>query len=262
MLSEIAPPAGIYALADHLDGALAAGEDLLGVRLQPVADLAPEVAPETALADAIQQLRRLEAALLLHLLQARRRAAEIVNADGEMKAVLRLVGVTTESLLGLVETFAPEKMSGLSPLGDVQDFLRQRGIIAPDAAGLGAFKGIEIDDRYRVGGMIELGPLLDMAASALDLLETRYDLYGGETPAMSAAVAVPPIPVDPSTWDEADVEAVQVDDADAVSATPSDEAVAAASSDAVSKTETTVESVAAMRTSLKAALDEINGAPH
>ncbi len=195
-------PPGVYALADHLDGALAAGEDLLAVRLAATADLAPGVAPAAALADVVRALRRQEAAVLLHLLQARRRAAEVEGGDAALRTVLRLVAGQTSALLDLVATFDPDRETMLIALADVQQFLRERGVIAPDVAGLGAFQALEIGSTYRIGGVVEVGGLLDMAASALDLLDQQYELYAEDetvvtgTSADGEIVVVTPAPAE------------------------------------------------------------------
>jgi hypothetical protein len=198
-----AAPEGVYLLADHLDAALAAAEDLLALRLEPAADVPEGTAPEEALRDFVARLRQLEAALLLHLLQARRHAAEITVADAAVRSVLRLVAASTGGLLELVDGYG-DTLESFDTGGDTLQALRRRGLIVADAAGVTPFETVTIGDGYRIGGVVEAGGLLDVVAGALDLLDQRFDLYGdgaaGEaepagaeaaeaTPAVDAAVA-------------------------------------------------------------------------
>ncbi|MFM9941863.1 MAG: hypothetical protein ACKVP7_20460 [Hyphomicrobiaceae bacterium] len=172
-----APPDGVHLLADHLDAALAAGEDLMAAHLKPAADTAEGEAPEDLLAAFVGEVRQYEAALLLRLLQARRRAETIKTADAGVRSVLRLVAANTTALLELVQLYGDGAASAAAGHEDLQQFLRRRGLIADDAPGVGVFETLRIGDDYRVGGVIPLGGLLDMAAAALDLLDRQFELY-------------------------------------------------------------------------------------
>ncbi len=173
---QTTPPEGVHLLADHLDAALAAGEDLMAVRLQPAADAREDEAPEDLLARFVGQVRQDEAALLLRLLQARRRAEAVTSADAALRSVLRLVIANTNALLELAQQYGDRDVARGSG-EDAQQFLRRRGLIAEDAPAVGAFETVTISDGFRVCGVIPLGGLLDMAAAALDLLDRQYDLY-------------------------------------------------------------------------------------
>lgn len=171
------PPIGIHLLADHLDATLAAGEDLLSLRLEPAADAPPGVAPEERLAKFVADVRQHEAALLLRLLQARRRAESVVTTDFALKTVLKLIATGTASLADLAQRFGHNGRDGVGSGEDVQHVLRQRGLIADDAGSVSPFEVLRVDDAFRVGGVLPLGGLLDMAASALDLIDRQYNLY-------------------------------------------------------------------------------------
>lgn len=186
------PPVGVALLADHLDGALAAGEDLLAVTLAPQADAAGGDAADVRLGKFVTELRRHEAALLLRLLQARRRAAAIVTQDQALRSVLKLIGASTDALLDLVGHYGDKAVAAAAHGDDLQHYLRQRGLIADDAPAVGAFDAVRVSDAFRVGGMVPLGGLLDMTSAALDLLDRQFNLYSDlddETEAADATAA-------------------------------------------------------------------------
>lgn len=171
------PPIGIHLLADHLDATLAAGEDLMALRLEPAADLPEGEMPEERLAAFVADVRQHEAALLLRLLQARRRAEAVVNTDFAVKTVLKLIAAGTASLVDLARAYGEQGREGVASGDDLQHVLRQRGLIAEDSPCVGAFQTIRVDDTFRIGGVVPIGGLLDLAASALDLLDRHYNLY-------------------------------------------------------------------------------------
>ena len=66
-------------------------------------------------------------------------------------------------------------------------FLRSRGLIARDAAGLERLSQLSVGEDYRVAGRIHLGTLLDLVATVLDTLDLLFDLY--EEPRVGALPA-------------------------------------------------------------------------
>lgn len=172
---------GIYLLADHLDAALAAGEDLLAADLAAPADIdrAEPGASAHAVAVFVNNLKRLEAALAARILQARRRAAELPRQDPLVRGVVDLFQSSTSSALTLVEhfsrlhegtTFDP---SYLTP----HAVLRSRGLLAPDAAELPPFERVIVTEAYLIGGVLRLGEILNVVATTLDTLDNHFDLY-------------------------------------------------------------------------------------
>jgi hypothetical protein len=175
-------PAGyevVLLIADHLDAGLAAGEDLLATRLAALADLdTAEDAVERELSRFVDRLERLETMLVGRILQARRRLEELPRHDAELAPLVRLFVASTDSMLDLVEHFGGQTAQRFDTGSDRLPFLRQRGLIARDAAGLPIYETLEVTESYRVGGLIELGPLMDLIATLLDVLDGRFDLYG------------------------------------------------------------------------------------
>lgn len=177
-----APPPCIYLLGDHLDAILAAGEDLTATTLK----LAPPTvgggvaeleARQTALASFISRLRTLEAALVARVLQARRRAEEIPRPDAHMKPLISLFLSGTAILLDAVEEYGDPSGIAFHAGVDGFYFLRDRGLIAPDAASLPVSGSLAADDSYVVVGRVSLGPLMDLTSTFLDALDMRFNLY-------------------------------------------------------------------------------------
>jgi hypothetical protein len=180
----------IYLLADHLDAALAAGEDLLAIRLSPTADLGGEDEDAAAaLSRFVARLRRLEGSILARVLQVRRRLADLPRNDVDIRPAARLFVASTDLLVDLVETFGERPETRFNRGDDPLPFLRERGLVAPEAAGLPPYQAVEVAESYRIGAVVELGPLMDMIAGLLDLLDRRYDLYGTDGIPMPVALS-------------------------------------------------------------------------
>ena len=176
--TTLVPKEALYLLADHLDAALAAGEDLLASHLPAIADLdTAENSTDDSLAQFVARLERLEASFMGRILHARRRLDELPENDAELKPVSNLFFSSTGLLLELVSRSKRQSENQFDVGGDRLPFLRDRGLLARDAAGLPHYAPVIVTDAYRVGGLLELGPLMDMVAGLLDLLDQRYDLY-------------------------------------------------------------------------------------
>lgn len=172
-------PGGIQLLADHLDTALAVGEDLLALVLPPRADLDeadPETAPE-AIGKFVKRLSELEIALLVRVLQARRRAGEIGRSDAMLKPAASLFQAQTALLVDLIESTDRQQSGGLGGGGDELAYLRSRGLLAPEAAAPSPYESIAVSEDFRIGGIVALGTMLDLVSALLDLLDTRFGLY-------------------------------------------------------------------------------------
>lgn len=172
----------IYLLADHLDAALAAGEDLLALSLivtEPLSRARPrDVREEDArLGRFIWQARTFEASLIAHVLQARRRAQEVPRPDAHLKPLVSLFLGGTAPLLDAAADYGDPAVRAFESGVDRLSFLRSRGLIAPDAGALMPTTPLDIDDRFELAGRIELGPLLDLIATFLEALDLRFGLY-------------------------------------------------------------------------------------
>jgi len=176
------PAAGIYLLSDHLDAALAMGEDLLTEKAQlaeptqhlTVARLARQ---NRDIAEFLSHVRTLELTMTARLLQARKRAEELRRGEHRLRPLIALFAAGTNVL----EDAAAELGEGIQhdfETGDVASaFLRSRGLIARDAAGLQGLTQLKVSEDYLVAGRIRLGTLLDLVATFLDSLDLMFDLY-------------------------------------------------------------------------------------
>jgi hypothetical protein len=194
-----APPACIYLLGDHLDAALAAGEDLMSTTL----DIKPPPASggivelddrHAALAQFIARLRALEAGLVARVVQARRRAEELPRPDASLKPLVSLFLSGTVILLDAVQEFGDPSGIAFDSGPDGFRFLRDRGLVAADAAGLPAAGELAGDEEYLVAGRIRLGSLMDLVAAFLDALDMRFNLYDEEPDDLPAPIVDPPLP--------------------------------------------------------------------
>ena len=177
----------IYMLSDHLDAALAAGEDLLSEFL-PLTPAEGAASPD--LDGFVRDLNSLELILIARVLQARRRAEEIKRSESQLRPLVSLfVGGTAplvDAAAGLGDLSARQFQNGQTPMA----FLRARGLVAADAAGLALLDKLAVTEDYQVATCVRLGTLLDLVATFLDRLDLAFELYGvAKDPAL-------PMPVD------------------------------------------------------------------
>lgn len=182
--AEPASPLTVFMLADHLDAALAAGEDLIarGGEWRT----AYEAGGSDACAVAHDQrriaegVRAVELALVARVLKAREHARELGAQDPNFAQVANLFAAGTSALLDAVEECGDARARDFETGDDLTGYLRGRGLIAPSAARIAGPDDVTIDEGFMVARKIALGPLLDMAASFLDALEARYDIFADE----------------------------------------------------------------------------------
>jgi hypothetical protein len=181
-MASIAPERNpsLYLLKDHLDATLALGEDLLAAELAVApADrpgLRDWIRQTRGLHDFIASLRTLEYSLTARLLQARNRAEEMRRSDSRLKQPIALFVAGTAPLLDAAAELGDTDARNFDGADSALAFLRSRGMLAPDAAGLELVPHLAVGEDYLVAGRIELGALLDLAATFLDTLDLFYEL--------------------------------------------------------------------------------------
>jgi len=174
-------PASVYLLAEHLDAALAAGEDLTGVLyLWPGAP--PSTSEEIAAfragrREAIEKIRTFELALLARLLMGREWAVTVATEDERFNPVARLYVAGTATLVDAVAECADLSGEDFDTGDDLTAYVRSRGLIAKDASGLPDTSPIAANETFLVARRAPLGVLLDLVASFLDALEAEFDLF-------------------------------------------------------------------------------------
>jgi hypothetical protein len=188
-------PLSVYMLADHLDGALAAGEDLVarGHDWRGLAETPGEPADFAARQRKIaEDVRGLELILIARVLKARDHARALAEMDDRFRSVATLFVSGTAVLLDAVKECGDARGEDFETGDDIISYVRSRGLIAPDAPTVRVASDLTIDDNFLVAKRIALGPLLDMAAAFLDALDVQYELFVEEEPCKAATLAVDP----------------------------------------------------------------------
>jgi hypothetical protein len=193
-------PLSVYMLADHLDAALAAGEDIMarGVQWRELAerrlsgpadssDPADYAARQRKITD---EIRGLELILLARIIKARSHALALAELDDRLRTLAQLFASGTAILLDAVEESGDARAIDFDTADEIIAYVRSRGLIAPDAAAIRTALDLTIDDSFLVAKRLALGPLLDMAAAFLDALEIQYDLFVEEETSARKALFV------------------------------------------------------------------------
>lgn len=185
----------IYLLTDHLDAALAMGEDLLtekislGTQMRS-ASLRSWMRENRDLANFLTSVRTLEYALTARLLQARKRAEDLRRLEKGLKPVIALFVAGTAPLADAAAELGDTDARDFDGADAMLTFLRNRGLLAPDAAGLQGLQQLTIGEDYLVAGRIQLGTLMNLVATFLDKLDLLFDLYAEPADASSAIMEI------------------------------------------------------------------------
>jgi len=183
----------LYLLSDHLDAALAMGEDLLTEKVALGASagrpsLRGWMRENRDLAGFLTSVRTLEYAMTARLLQARKRAEDLKRSESRLKPLIGLFVAGTAPLADAAAELGDTDARDFDGTDTALTFLRSRGLLAPDAAGLDGLAQLAIGDDYQVAGRIRLGTLLDLVATFLDTLDLLFDLYAEPAEAEDVAV--------------------------------------------------------------------------
>jgi hypothetical protein len=197
-MASIAPERNpsLYLLSDHLQAALARGEELLAEELAlgapDAAGLRPWLRQTRELAGFVASVRTLEYAMTARLLQARKRAEDLKRSDSRLKPLIVLFVAGMAPLADAAAELGDSKARDFDGADATLAFLRSRGLIAPDVAGLELVARLGVDEDYLVAGRIRLGTLLDLVATFFDALDRLYDLAGNPAEEDEAAAARAP----------------------------------------------------------------------
>ncbi len=201
-------PACVYMLADHLDAALAAGEDLMAVaktweRGNPID---PGVAGMQRWT--LSRVRTHELQFLHRVSMARERARELHGVDTAFRPLVHLFVAGTEPLAVATAEYCDPTLAAFET-GDAETaYLRSRGLIAQESPGLAIDADLEINEHFLIGGRARLGITMDLIAEFLDALDIKFDLYPPEgSPLPDGPSSGPLLPHDASALpDNAGVE--------------------------------------------------------
>jgi len=186
------PKPAVFLLADHLDAMLAAGEDLLAVRGrldEVLTGLEASTFEGRAAAQRLflERVRSLELTLAIRTLEARKTATRLPPADTHLRMMAGLFVSGTTPLADAVAELGDRTQTDFETGHEVVSYLRSRGIISRDAAGPVDMDDLAVTPGFLVAGRIELGSLLDLAATFLDTLDLIYEIYGFEAPDLGDA---------------------------------------------------------------------------
>lgn len=179
---EPLPPAFVYLLADNLDAALAAGEDLQKesfvwnrAALGTPREIADALGEQRA---SVETIRSLEMILVARVLKSRERAEELARRDTRFAPVAKLYNAGTALLIEGTAEYADATLSDFENGQAMTAYLRSRGLIAAEKPAPHDGERILIGDEFRIARRIKLGELMNLVAMFLDVLETHYDLFG------------------------------------------------------------------------------------
>lgn len=182
---KLPAPVSAYMLADHLDAALAAGEDLVAISYTPDND-DPLITTDTIMAaraaqrTVVERIRGLELSLIARILKGRERAVELARSDSRFRMVAKLFTGGTTPIADAVAEVTDATLNDFDTADAAPAYLRSRGLLPADTYALSERDQIMVDETFLVASRIELGPLLDMVATFIDALELHFDLYQGE----------------------------------------------------------------------------------
>lgn len=181
MMKRFDAPASVYLLAEHLDAALAAGEDLTGVLFiwPGPTPREPERIAELRAGQraAIERIRTFELALISRLLKGRDWASEVAQGEERFEMMARLYLAGTAVLLDAVAECADVSAADFDAGDGLLAYVRSRGLIAADAPSLSDTAPLIAGENFLVARRVPLGPLMDLVAMFLDTLEAEYDLF-------------------------------------------------------------------------------------
>ncbi|HRN84541.1 MAG TPA: hypothetical protein PK857_06950 [Hyphomicrobium sp.] len=191
-LAGLPAPAVVYLLADHLDAALAAGEDLLKSTLSwnggdaRASDLL--ASSRRAEREAVDAVRKLELLLLTRVLKSRESARDLAKAESFFKSIAGLYTSGTAIVADAAQEMADETAYAFDAGDGVTAYLRSRGLIAAEEAAPLEAALLPVTEDLLIAGRMPLGTLLDLIATFLDTLETHYELY--DPPERKAAIPI------------------------------------------------------------------------
>lgn len=186
-------PPCVYQIADNLDAALASGEDLVAAGANWEVGDPSDPAVAGAQRWAVSRFKVHELGLVARIVQARQHVRDLGQEIQRFRPLSQLFVSATGDLADVFGELNEQADTGFETGGDLIAYLRSRGLIDEEAAGLEDFKAPEIGDEFLVAGLVPLGVCMDLVAEFLDSLDLTFDLYpedDEEVKALPAPAAV------------------------------------------------------------------------
>lgn len=186
-------PTYVYLLAEHLDAALAACEDLLAKSFTwNTANPETEGAADderAALRHTFREIQNLEILIVARVLRAREHAITLEKKDTNFR---KMAGLFVSSVTVLMDAVAELK----DPLfqrfetGDaLTAYMRSRAVLDDETPAPIDCSIVDIPAFFRIARRIEVGALMDLLAMFLDALEIRFDIFAPEDDHEYAGIA-------------------------------------------------------------------------
>lgn len=179
-------PPSIYLLADNLDAALAAGEDLTQMTYVWMGETGPEGAEiarqRSEEREQLGRIRRMEEVLVARILRSRERAEEIGRRDQRFGPIARLYTSGTVQLIDSVSEFGDTTLCDFETADGALAYLRSRGLVDTETPAPQPGATLSVTEEFLVARRMRLGSLMDLAAMFLDALEVHYDLFDPKPP--------------------------------------------------------------------------------
>ncbi len=177
-------PPNVYLLADNLDAALAAGEDMLTATLVwngGSGDTGAAIASaRRAERIGLAGVRTLEQVLVARILKSRERAEELGKRDPRFGVYARLYTSGTVQLIEAVSEFGDPSPAEFETGDGALAYLRSRGLVDDELSAPLDGTPLPITDDFLIARRVRVGMLMDLVAMFLDQLETHYDLFDDE----------------------------------------------------------------------------------
>lgn len=169
----------VFLLAEHLDMFLAAIEDLEALRPAPlpVNPQRPSGPPRLSLMPFAADLQRYETAAIVHVGRARELTRQLVRKDKRFAMLGGLFVGGTAALDEAVGRMVDRTGNAFASGGDPIAYLRSRGLIAEDSAGIASDADLSPAGAFRLAGEIEIGPLAELVSTFLNTIELHFDLF-------------------------------------------------------------------------------------
>ncbi len=168
----------IYLLGEHLDMILAAGEDLKRVvpEWRPVSTRRA-ADPRICLKQFAARVHTYECAAIARIERAREHTRRAVRLDKRLAMLGGLFVAGTAALSDAVAAMADSQGRAFDTGSDPISYLTSRGIVDPEAGLPADLSTLTVTDDFRIAGVIELGPLMDLSATFLDTLDLHFDVF-------------------------------------------------------------------------------------
>lgn len=187
---ESSVPACVYHVADNLDAALAAGEDLHAASENWATGDPSDPGVAGAQRWAVSRYRCHELNLVARIVQAREHIADLGREAPRFRPLAQLFNSATGDLAATFGELNEQVDADFETGGALTAYLRSRGLIDSEAATLSESEPPRVDDDFLIAARMPLGICLDLVSEFIDALDIAFDLYPEDAETDIAAASV------------------------------------------------------------------------